>query len=76
MERCKFTREFKLETVTLIQARGVMVAQAARDFGVQGTVLRRWVQECAANSQQAFPDQGRRSPSRRNSHGSVVRSSS
>ena len=49
----------KLEAVKLIQERGVTVAQAARDLGVHGTVLRRWVQECAADSQQAFPGQGR-----------------
>jgi len=58
MERRKFTREFKLEAVKLIQERGVTVAQAARDLGVHGTVLRRWVQECAADAPQAFP--GRR----------------
>jgi transposase len=52
MERRKFTREFKLEAVKLIQERGVTVAQAARDLGVQGSVSRRWVQECAADSQQ------------------------
>ena len=53
MERRKFTREFKLEAVKLIQARGVTVAQAARDLGVHGPVLRRWVQECTADAQQA-----------------------
>ncbi len=58
MERRKFTREFKLEAVKLVRDRGVTVAQAARDLGVHGTVLRRWVQECAADSQQAFPGQG------------------
>ena len=62
MERRTFTREFKLEAVKLIQARGVTVAQAARDLGVHGTVLRRWVQECAADSQQAFPGQGQMKP--------------
>ena len=46
----------------LIQARGVTVAQAARDLGVQGTVLRRWVPECTADSQQAFPGQGQMKP--------------
>ncbi len=45
MERRKFTREFKREAVKLIEDRGVTVAQAARDLGVHGTVLRRWVQE-------------------------------
>jgi len=62
MERRKFTREFKLEAVKLIQERGVAVAQAARDLGVHGTVLRRWVQECVADSPQAFPGQGQMKP--------------
>ncbi len=62
MERRKFTREFKLEAVKLVRERGVAVAQAARELGVHGTVLRRWVQECAADSQQAFPGQGQMKP--------------
>ena len=62
MERRKFTREFKLEAVKLVRERGVTVAQAARDVGVHGTVLRRWVQERAADAQQAFPGQGQMKP--------------
>jgi transposase len=62
MERRKVTREFKLEAVQLIQERGVTVAPAVRDLGVQGSVLRRWVQACAADSQQAFPGQGQMKP--------------
>jgi transposase len=62
MERRKFTREFKLEAVKLVRERGVAVAQAARDLGVHGTVLRRWVQECTGDSQQAFPGQGQMKP--------------
>ena len=57
-----FTREFKVEAVKLIRERGVTVAQASRDLGVHGTVLRRWGQECAADSQQAFPGQGQMKP--------------
>lgn len=62
MERRKFTREFKIEAVKLIQERGVTVAQAARDLGVHGTVLRRWVQEATADAAQAFPGQGQMKP--------------
>jgi transposase len=58
MERRKFTGKFKLEAVKLIQERGVTVAQAARDLGVHGTVLRRWVQDVAADLQQAFSGSG------------------
>ena len=62
MERRKFTREFKLEAVKLVRERGVTVAQAAQDLSVHGTVLRRWVQEVAADAQQAFPGQGQMKP--------------
>ena len=62
MERRTFTREFKLEAVKLVRERGVTVAQAARDLGVHGTVLRRWVQEVAADAPQAFPGQGQMKP--------------
>ena len=33
------------------------VAQAAWNFGMQGTVLRRWVRESAADMSEAFPGQ-------------------
>ena len=59
MERRKFTREFKVEAVKLITERGVSVGQAWRDLSVHGSVLRRWVQECAVDPQLAFPSQGR-----------------
>lgn len=59
MERREFTREFNVEAVKLIQERAVTVAQAARDLGVQGTVLRRWVEESAADASQAFRVRGR-----------------
>jgi len=62
MERRKFTREFKLEAVKLITERGVTVAQAARDLGVHGTVLRRWVQDGTADPQHAFPGTGQMKP--------------
>ena len=62
MERRKFTREFKVEAVKFIQERGVSVAQAARDLGVHGTVLRRWVRERPADPQQAFPGRGQMKP--------------
>jgi transposase len=59
MERRTCMREFQVEAVKLLQERGVTVAQAAQDLGVQGTVLRRWVQESAADASQAFPGRGR-----------------
>ena len=43
MERRKFTREFKLEAVRLINERGVGYAQASQDLGVHQSQLRSWV---------------------------------
>ena len=40
MKRCTFTREFKVEELKLIGERGVTVAQASRNLGMHGTVLR------------------------------------
>jgi transposase len=62
MERRKFTREFKREAVKLLTERGVSVGQASRDLSVHGSVLRRWVHECAGDPQQAFPGQGQMKP--------------
>lgn len=61
MERRKFTREFKVEAVRLVTERGVTVAQASRDLGVHGTVLRRWVRNFSSAPTQAFPGNGRQS---------------
>jgi transposase len=53
MERRKYTREFKLEAVNVIKERGVSVAQASVDLGVNGTVLRNWVKAFSDDPQQA-----------------------
>ena len=45
--RRQFSREFKLEAVKLVKARGVSVAQAARDLALHQTVLRSWIRELA-----------------------------
>jgi transposase-like protein len=59
MERRRFTREFKLESVWLIRDRGVSYAQASQDLNVHPTQLRNWVKAFADDPQEAFPGQGR-----------------
>ena len=56
--RRKFSKEFKVEAVRLVQNRGVSVSQAARDLDVGETVLRRWVRELM----DAFPGLGKMKP--------------
>ena len=59
MERRKFRREFKLEAVRLIKARGVSYAQASQDLASQ---LRDWVKKFAEDPDHAFPSHGQMKP--------------
>lgn len=60
--RRKFTREFKVEAVKLVRDRGVSMAQAARDLGLNVTVLRAWVRAFREDPTQAFPGVGQQKP--------------
>ena len=62
MQRKKFSREFKLEAVSLVRERGVSIAQAARDLEINHNMLRRWVKEFGADPAHAFPGLGQMKP--------------
>ncbi|WP_425591118.1 IS3 family transposase, partial [Brucella inopinata] len=62
MQRRKFSREYKLEAVKLVRARGVSVAQMVRDLDVHENVLCKWGRECGSNPVQAFPGHGQMKP--------------
>jgi transposase len=62
MERRKYTREFKLEAIRLIEERGVRVAQASRDLGVHQNTLRAWMREFGADPEHSFPGHGQMKP--------------
>jgi len=55
-------RELKLEAVRLIKERGGSVAQASRDLGVHGTVLRSWGKAFSDDPQHSFPGHGQMKP--------------
>ena len=58
--RRKFSREFKVEAVSLVLQRGVTIAQAARDLNVN--VLRGRVKAHRADPAHAFPGVGQQKP--------------
>jgi transposase len=62
MRRRKFSREFKLEAVSLVKDRGVAVAQAAGDLDLHENVLRNWVKQLGADPRHAFPGHGQMKP--------------
>ena len=57
-----FNKEFKLEAVKLVTARGMTCAQAARDLDIGQNVVSRRVREAKADRQHAFPGRGQMKP--------------
>jgi transposase len=45
MARRKYTREFKVSAVKLVQEQGYSVAEAARSLGIDPTNVREWVKK-------------------------------
>ena len=57
-ERKQYSAEFKREAVRLVTEKGLSVAQAARDLGLNENLLGRWKKQLEANGERAFPGQG------------------
>jgi len=59
MNRRRYTNEFKLEAVGLVERGDAPVAQVARDLGIPETVLYRWVGKFGkkANGSRLTPDE-------------------
>ena len=53
-----FTKEFKLEAVTLVQTSGKSQVQVARDLGIADSTLHHWCKEFAEQGAAAFPGSG------------------
>ena len=60
--RRRFTKEYKQEAVQLVTQRGVTVAQAARDLGLNPNLLRKWIRELGSDPMHAFPGEGQQKP--------------
>ena len=58
-DRRKFTKEFKVEAVRLLDQPGMSVSKAATDLGVPENTLYRWRRELTEDGVEAFRGQGR-----------------
>ena len=55
----QYTKEFKLDAVSLVLDQGYTVAEAARSLEINANMLRRWIKESQAdNDGQAFRGNG------------------
>ncbi|WP_258881243.1 IS3 family transposase [Paenibacillus sp. sptzw28] len=58
----KYDRDFKIQTIRMIQEEGKPVAQVARELGISENTLYRWMSEFKQEGKQAFPGSGNLKP--------------
>jgi transposase len=61
--RKQYTKEFKLDAISLVVDQGLTIAEAARSLEIRANMLGRWIKENEAdNSGQAFRGNGKPTP--------------
>lgn len=60
--RKQYSKEFKLDAISLVQEQGYSKAEAARSLGINPNVLGRWIKEHEAADGQAFRGNGKLTP--------------
>lgn len=61
--RKHYTKEFKLDAISLVLDEGLTIAEAARSLGIRANMLGRWVRENQADTNgQAFRGNGKLTP--------------
>jgi len=61
-KRKSYSREFKLEALSMVTDGGVGIAQAARNLGISENSLWRWKKEFEEDPDHAFPGKGHLKP--------------
>lgn len=60
--RKKYSKEYKLDAVSLVLDQDYTVTQAASSLGINRSVLQRWVREFQTDDGQAFRGNGKLTP--------------
>ena len=60
--RKKYTKEFKLDAVSLVTDQGYTRTEAGRSLGINANLLGRWVKELESDEGQAFRGNGKLTP--------------
>jgi len=62
-KRKQYTKEFKLDAISLVVDQGLTVAEAARNLEINANMLSRWIKESQADKDgQAFRGNGKLTP--------------
>jgi len=60
--RRKFSKEFKLDAISLVKDQGYKPLEAASSLGIRADLIRRWMREQASDDGQAFRGNGKLTP--------------
>lgn len=61
--RKQYTKEFKLDAISLVLDQGLTIAEAARNLGIRANMLGRWIKESREdNTGRAFRGNGKLTP--------------
>jgi transposase len=60
--RKQYTKEFKLDAISLVLEQGYKQAEAARSLGINVNMLSRWIKEHQLDEGQAFRGNGKLTP--------------
>jgi transposase len=66
--RRTYTREFKIETVRLLETSGKSATKLERELGIGAGCVSRWKREFAEEGENAFPGHGRLTPDQERIH--------
>lgn len=58
-ERRKYSKEFKLDAVSLVTEQSYSIAEAARSLDINANVLSRWIRESRDSEDDAFRGHGK-----------------
>jgi transposase len=61
-KRKSYTREFKLETLQLVETSDRSIAQIERDLGLSSGLIHHWKRQLANGGKEAFPGKGHLKP--------------
>ena len=62
IKRKKYTKEFKLDAVSLVLEQNYTQAEASKNLGINPNVLGRWIKEFQSDDGQAFRGTGKLTP--------------
>jgi transposase len=57
--RRRYTKEFKLEALQLVQSKGSNASEIARNLGIHPNLLNRWIREYHSDQEHSFPGLGK-----------------